>query len=286
MGLRVNTNIAALNSLRQLDRTERNMRTNLERLSSGRRLNRAADGPAAMVISEQMKAQIASMGQAISNSETSISMLQTIEGALNEVSNILINMRQLSIHAANEGTNDIRMLQADQSEMDNLLQTLTQIAETTQFGTRFLLNGSNATNGVAVGNGLEFVSAGADTKSSPAEGYKIDVTQVPLRSMAYASRLLDLEEVAIDAEFSVVLTEGGKNVSLELNKEKELRGKVDKIILAAQREVDPMDREQAIKNIQHLIVNELQKKIDDADLQLEVFSYKPFDHFPEVLSDW
>ena len=112
MALRVNSNIAALNALRHLHKTESELSTNLERLSSGRRLNHAADGPASLVISEQMKAQISGLSQAISNSETSMSMVQTTEGALNEVSNILVNLRQLAVHAANEGTNDEKMLQA------------------------------------------------------------------------------------------------------------------------------------------------------------------------------
>ena len=115
MALRVNSNIAALNALRHLQQTEQELGVNLERLSSGRKINHAADGPASLVISEQMKTQISGLGQAIRNSESSISMIQTTEGALNEVINILINLRQLAVHAANEGTNDEKMLQADQN---------------------------------------------------------------------------------------------------------------------------------------------------------------------------
>ena len=154
MALRVNSNIAALNALRHLQQTEQELGVNLERLSSGRKINHAADGPASLVISEQMKTQISGLGQAIRNSESSISMIQTTEGALNEVSNILINLRQLAVHAANEGTNDEKMLQADQNEVDNLLSTLKNISRNTQFGTRTLLDGSNSATGVVIGNGL------------------------------------------------------------------------------------------------------------------------------------
>ena len=150
MALRVNSNIAALNALRHLQHTEQELGKNLERLSSGRKLNHAADGPASLVISEQMKTQISGLGQAIRNSESSISMIQTTEGALNEVSNILINLRQLAVHAANEGTNDEKMLQADQNEVDNLLSTLKNISRNTQFGTRTLLDGSNSATGVVM----------------------------------------------------------------------------------------------------------------------------------------
>lgn len=291
MAIRVNTNIAALNSLRQLGHTEKDIRTNLERLSSGRRLNRAADGPAALVISEQMKSQIASTTQAIDNSETSVSMLQTVEGALNEVSSILINLRQLAIHAANEGTNDEKMLMADQNEIDNLLNTLKQIANNTQFGTRHLLNGNNTTKGIAVGDGLEFVSANTQTKSSPTEGYKINVTQVPTRSLVYARKPVALADMIPDKEFNIVLTEGGRNVSLELNSNTKLRKQVDQILKNAgfqnpTHETTPEEEAQAVQTIQHLVAFELQKKIDETDMKLDVFVYQPFENLGEVLSTW
>ncbi len=171
MALKVNSNIAALNALRHLQQTERDLGQNLERLSSGRKLNHAADGPASLVISEQMKSQISGLGQAIRNSESSISMVQTTEGALNEVSNMLINLRQLAVHAANEGTNDEKILQADQNEVENILSTLKNVARNTQFGTRTLLDGSNSSTGIAVGDGLEFVSASEGSKSTAADGY-------------------------------------------------------------------------------------------------------------------
>ncbi len=291
MAMRVNTNIAALNSLRQLGHTEKNLHSNLERLSSGRRLNRAADGPAATVISEQMKSQIASTGQAINNSEISISMLQTAEGALNEASSILINLRQLTIHAANEGTNDEKMLLADQSEIDNLLNSLQRISESTQFGTRFLLNGSNTTKGVAVGDGFEFVSAQTETKPSPAEGYKVDITQVPTRALVFAGTALALENVVEAQNFSIVLTEGGKNAELDLNSNSKLRSQIDKILNDAgvgnpTVETDADMEAQAIKMIQHLVSFELQKKIGEAGLELDVLVYKPFESFGEQFGDW
>ena len=132
--MRVNHNIPSLTALRHLGNTNMSTKKNLERLSSGMRINSAADGPAQLMISEHMRAQISGIDQAIDNSETSISMIQTAEGAMQEVSNILINLRQLAIHAANEGANDGKMLQADQSEVENLLTTLKRIAEHTQFG--------------------------------------------------------------------------------------------------------------------------------------------------------
>ncbi len=286
MAMRINTNIGALNALRHLGQTENRLETNLERLSSGRRLNRASDGPAALVISEQMQSQIASTSQAISNSETSISMLQTAEGALNEVSNVLIDLRQLAVHAANEGTNDEKMLQADQSEIDNLLMTLTQVAENTQFGTRALLNGRNNAGGVAVGDGLEFVSAEATTKPSPAEGYKVNITQIPTRAMLFANQTLQLEMFAPDQDLSFVIAAEGKNVALDVSKEKDLREKLDRIYFSSQREDNPLDEVQAQEMMQHLVATTLQEKLDEAGVNLEVFVYKPADEYGDITGEW
>ena len=108
MSLRINHNIAALDAQRNLSLTTRALARSMEKLSSGYRINRASDDPAGLVISEQFRAQIAGLGRAISNSEGSINMIQTAEGALNEINNLLVSMRELAIHAANEGFNDTR----------------------------------------------------------------------------------------------------------------------------------------------------------------------------------
>ena len=154
MSLRINNNIPAVNALRNLDETNKKLAESLARLSSGFRINKGADSPAGLVISEQMRAQLAGLNQAIANSELDNAMIQTTEGALTEVNNLLIRMRQLALQAANEGANDARMLAADQAEVDNSLDTIDRIALTSQFGTRTLFDGSNGPSGVAVGNGV------------------------------------------------------------------------------------------------------------------------------------
>ena len=131
--MKINHNIASMTALRNLSRNEAAAKKNLERLSSGLRINAAADSPAELMISERMRAQIAGLNQAIRNSETAVTMVQTAEGALSEVSNVLISMRQLALHAANEGSNDIKMMEADQNEIENLLSTIDRIAKATQF---------------------------------------------------------------------------------------------------------------------------------------------------------
>ncbi|UCG61973.1 MAG: hypothetical protein JSV52_01395 [Candidatus Zixiibacteriota bacterium] len=142
MSLRINHNLAALNANRNLNETNSALTKSMQRLSSGYRINQGADDPAGLVISEQFRAQIAGLNRAIANSEGSISMIQTAEGAITEINNLLVSMRELAIHAANEGFNDADQLAADQAEIDNAITTIDRIAKNTQFGRKPLLDGS------------------------------------------------------------------------------------------------------------------------------------------------
>ncbi|MCC6964090.1 MAG: hypothetical protein IT585_12620 [candidate division Zixibacteria bacterium] len=142
MSLRINHNIAALDAQRNLAMTTRSISQVMEKLSSGYRINRASDDPAGLVISEQFRAQIAGLSRAIQNSEGSINMIQTAEGSLNEINSLLVSMRELAIHAANEGFNDANQLAADQAEIENAIKTIDRIAANTQFGTKKLLDGT------------------------------------------------------------------------------------------------------------------------------------------------
>ena len=142
MSLRVNTNIPAINTHRNLTINNTAQAKSMERLSSGLKINQGADGPASLVISERLRAQTAGLKQAMDNSEAGISLVQTAEAALDEVSSALINARQLAVHAANEAVNDEFMLRADQQEIDNILSTVNRIARNTQFGSKTLLDGS------------------------------------------------------------------------------------------------------------------------------------------------
>ena len=209
MSLRINHNTAAINSWRNLQATDKAMSDTLEKLSSGYKINRAADGPANLVISEQMRAQIKSMEQATNNSEMAISMVQTAEASMNEVNNILVSMRQLALHASNEGANDDRMLAADQAEIDNSLRTLDQISKQAQFGSRTLLDGSNGISGVAVGEGVKFIQADVMTQSSPADGYAIDVTEVATKARLEGSRAITDDEINAGG-IQMTIHEGGK----------------------------------------------------------------------------
>ncbi|MCZ6556452.1 MAG: flagellin [SAR324 cluster bacterium] len=209
MALRINNNIPALKALRNLDETSRSLADSLERLSSGFKINKGADNPAGLIISEQMRAQLAGLNQAIANSELDNTMIQTTEGALTEVNNLLIRMRQLALQAANEGANDEATLEAAQLEIDNGISSLARIAESAQFGKKKLLDGSTGISGEAQGRGVTFLKGSVNTKTSPIEGYQVEITQVATRPMLEGSTSIDDKNVR---GLDVTLFVGGKTV--------------------------------------------------------------------------
>src|SRR5262245_6558066 len=147
MGLVIANNVASLTGQHNLLRTSSALAKSLERLSSGLKINRGADGPAALVISEQQRAQISGLEKAIENTEKAVSMVQTAEGALNEINSLLVRIRGLALDSANAGVNDTNALAANQAEVDNALDTIDRIAANTQFGQKHLLDGSAGMNG-------------------------------------------------------------------------------------------------------------------------------------------
>jgi flagellin len=140
MGLTVNNNIAAMNSYRNLSVTDSQMNKSLEKLSSGFRINRAADDAAGLAISEGLRSQISGLKVAVRNTQDGISVVQTAEGALTETHSILQRMRDLAVQAAN-GSNNTDSLAALQSENDQLKNELDRIASKTTFNNIALLSG-------------------------------------------------------------------------------------------------------------------------------------------------
>ena len=141
MGLRINTNIQAMVAQRNLDQNRRSQESSLERLSSGTRINRAGDDAAGLAISERIRANTRSLGQANRNAQDGISLIQVAEGATNEVSNILVRMRELSIQAASDTIGDKERGFIDK-EVQQLRSEIDRIAVTTEFNGTKLLNGS------------------------------------------------------------------------------------------------------------------------------------------------
>jgi flagellin len=213
MSLRVNTNMPAINSHRNLITNNAEQAKTMERLSSGLKINRGADGPASLVISERLRSQTAGLKQAIDNSEAGVSLVQTAEAALNEVSSALINARQLAVASANEAVNDEFMLRANQQEIDNILATVNRIAKNTQYGQKNLLDGSKGATGVVSGTNLEFVGASQATESSGPNGYDIHVTQAARRAQVTGVQALTNE--IIDRGEQITIIEGAKTVNFQ-----------------------------------------------------------------------
>lgn len=163
MSFSIVNNVASLNARNNLLRSNQNLTRSVERLSSGLKINRGADGPAALVISEKQRAQISGLRQAIDNSEKAVSLVQTAEGALAEINTMLVKVRGLALDSANAGLNDTDALAANQAEISNALDTINRIASNTQFGNKTLLDGSAGVSGTATDADVTVLNGTADT---------------------------------------------------------------------------------------------------------------------------
>jgi flagellin len=141
MGLRINTNVTSLAAQRTLSVNNADQAKALGKLSSGTRIVRSADDAAGLAISEKLKAQVRGLGQAERNANDGISMIQVAEGGLNEVSNILVRLRELSVQSASDTVGDRERSFTD-LEYQNLKQELERISQVTDFNGKKLLNGS------------------------------------------------------------------------------------------------------------------------------------------------
>ena len=190
--MRINHNISALKANNQLVKTNKNLDKSLEKLSSGYRINRAADDAAGLAISQKMKTQIAGLEQASRNASDGISIIQTAEGALNEVNSMLGRMRELSVQASN-GTNTIDDRKSIQAEIDQLSQEIQRISDTTEFNTKTLLDGSIDRQSFTNKTGVQLVSV-SDTVAS--QNYNLTVTaaatKASIAGTAYASPFSDI----------------------------------------------------------------------------------------------
>jgi flagellin len=150
MALRISTNVASLNAQRNLTGTQRMSEQSLARLSSGFRINQAADDAAGLAISENLKAQIRGMRQASRNSNDGISLVQVAEGGLNEVSNMLIRLRELAVQGSSDTIGDTERKFID-VEYQQLKSEVQRISEVTSFNGRDLLNGTAGVIDIQVG---------------------------------------------------------------------------------------------------------------------------------------
>lgn len=184
MSLSVNTNLASLNSHRNLSATQGTLNKALERLSSGFRINRAADDAAGLAISEGLRSQIGGTSVAIRNAQDAISVVQTAEGAMTEVHSILQRVRDLSVQAAND-SNSADARTAIGTEVNSLVSELTRIATSTNFnGTKLL----NASAGAAADGKMKFhVGSG----SAATDSIEVDLASADVSAVATALGSLD-----------------------------------------------------------------------------------------------
>ena len=170
--MKINNNISAVITNTQLLRTEDNLAASMERLSSGFKINHSKDDPSGMAISNKMKAQIDGLSQASQNASDGSSVLETADGALNEVHSMLQRMRELAVQAAND-TNSQTDKESIQAEIDNLKSEIDRISSTTEFNTKMLLDGSVGARCYA-----ENVSRIQTSEAVKAGFYKFEVSSV------------------------------------------------------------------------------------------------------------
>jgi flagellin len=182
MGLRVNNNIAALNAYRNLSITDGQMSKSLEKLSSGFRINRAADDAAGLAISEGLRSQIGGLKVAVRNTQDGISVVQTAEGALTETTSILQRMRDLSVQAANDGGLNTDAKGNIQKEIDQLNDELDRIATTTKFNGKALLDGNYSAKFQVGANGGESIDVAIGTPGNGMNATGLGVGNVDVTS--------------------------------------------------------------------------------------------------------
>jgi flagellin len=198
MGLRISTNVAALNAQKNLQFTQAGMNRSLARMSSGFRINQAADDAAGLAISENLKAQVRGLRQASRNANDGISLVQVAEGGLNEVSNMLIRLRELSVQASSDTIGDTERKFID-VEYQQLKSEIQRIAEVTTFNGRDLLNGTGGVIDIQVGTNNDAfkdrISFNASAANSSVEALGVFAAGTGSKESAQAS--IDMVDRAI-----------------------------------------------------------------------------------------
>ncbi len=185
MGLRINTNVASINAQRNLRLTKLALDRSLEKLSSGTRINRAGDDAAGLAISENLKAQIRGLKQSKRNAQDGVSLVQIAEGALAEVSNILIRLRELAVQAASDtiGPTERKFLNV---EFEQLTSEIDRIATSTEFNRVPLLNGTGAVFDIQIGTRNDPI---ADRLTFDASSADVNVAALGLNLASVADKI-------------------------------------------------------------------------------------------------
>jgi flagellin len=199
---RINSNVPAIISQRHLTVSQRALNRSLERLSSGLKINRGADDPAGLIVSERLRADISTVKQAINNSSRAINVIATTEGALNEVAALLTDIKAKLVEAANSGAFSDEEIDANQLQVDSSIDSITRIANTTTFAGRKLLNGSldYVTSGVSSTRLADVKVLGAKFGSLPNIPVTVNLLQSAQQAALFYSQPTIASAVTFDLE--------------------------------------------------------------------------------------
>ncbi|MDI6869875.1 MAG: flagellin [Bacillota bacterium] len=209
--MRINNNVEAVNAHRNLAVTALSMSKSMEKLSSGLRITRAADDAAGLAISEKLRSQVKGLNQAIRNAQDGISLIQTAEGALNETHSLLQRMRELAVQAANDTLTASDRTAID-SEMDQLVEEITRIADTTEFNTMKLLDGTFTDKLLQIGANAGQVLT---VSISSATAASLTVNSLQVDTAANASAAISSIDTALNQVSSIRASLGAVQNRLE-----------------------------------------------------------------------
>lgn len=268
--MRINNNIPALNTHRLLNINTEGLQKSLERLSSGKRINRASDDAAGLAISQKMEAQIKGLRQASRNSLDGVSLIQTAEGALGEVHSMLQRMRELSVQGAN-GIYEKDDLGAIANEMRELTEQIDKIGKETQF------NGINLLNGTAGSSGTLTLQIGANE----GQHIEIDMTGVnvvvgasgtPSGSLSILNKIIKAD---VSGKFEVA--SGGGLTAENFNEAIKIYDDASKSVSAMRSKLGAVQNrlEHTIKNVDNTAENltAAKSRIEDLDMALEMSTF-------------
>ena len=250
VSMKIMHNMQAMNSNRMLGVNTLAQAKSTERLSSGYRINRAADDAAGLTISEKMRAQIRGLAQASANAQDGISCVQTAEGALNEVEDMLQRMNELAVKSAN-GTNTSADREAIQKEVSALQEEISRVAESTEFNTQKLLNGDFA------GNKAKVLQVGAENDED--QTIKINIAA------------MDANSLGVDSGNVNVSTKDGAKSAIDVIKEAINKVSAQRSDLGAVQN----RLEHTIKNLDNVVENTTaaESQIRDTDMATEMVNY-------------
>lgn len=218
---RINTNIPSIQAVHRLAANQGDLQTRLERLSTGLRINRGRDDPAGLIASETLRSEMRGISQAIDNSQRAINVISTAEGALNEISALLLDIQGLINHAANEGAISSEEIKADQLQVDSIIEAIDRIANTTQFGGEKLVNGNfeYSASGVSASAITTTTIFGAKVPPDSYQNITVEVTQSAETAQVVYSGTGLSENVTIEVRGNagmevISLTSGSTNADI------------------------------------------------------------------------